>query len=318
VRRLFAVASALPADAPVILEARLHGGEGRVDLSVGVKTPAVAQALAPSFEPDVRGLLDRWTAGDDALAPVPCLWLELDLASEGEGWPRPMLCARLPHAVEVSWLLDALLPALHGRPLRPRQRQLALLVLTEIPASASPLYAFSLRARGGEAVRLEIFAPDAREFPDFLRRVAPELLPALETVLPHFDGVERLHLSLDLAETVLPRCGLEGSFLHSPQRERRWQVLFDRLVEADLCAPERRAAALGWPGHDTFWTAAERWPLREAGAGLVCVRGLSHVKVVCGPGQTPEAKVYLTLGSFDRAGAGGGASSRAWASTRST
>jgi hypothetical protein len=37
-------------------------------------------------------------------------------------------------------------------------------------------------------------------------------LPAVAEVLPLLSGVERLHLSLDVAEEIAPRIGVEGSY----------------------------------------------------------------------------------------------------------
>jgi len=113
----------------------------------------------------------------------------------------------------------------------------------------------------------------------------------------------RNHLSLDLAPGLQPRLGVELSFARRPAREPGWAELFDLLDAAGLLGDaagraERRGAVLGWPGWDSFWTAAESWP-SAAGAGY-CVRSLSHVKVVTGPGLRPEAKVYLLFGLWRR------------------
>ncbi len=312
------MARELPASAHLILESRLGGGSGRVDLSLAVKSPPAARDLAGRpFSAPARALLHRWAEGEPPLAPASALWLELDLLPEEAGLPDPVLCARLPAHCDSLWLAGDLLPALHGGPLTPRQRAQVLRLADAVRPPASLLYAFSLRARGSEAVRLEVFLPEMDLLARLLERVAPSLVPAARPLLAAFAGAERLHLSLDLAEEVLPRCGIEGSFPRSPRREPRWHTLFNRLVEAGLCAPERREAALEWPGVDSWWTAAERWPLREAGLGSVCIRGLSHLKGICGPGREPEAKVYLTLGAFDRTPSESD-SSRARLSDRST
>ena len=190
---------------------------------------------------------------------------------------------------------------MQGGPLTEAQRDLVRRCRAGLPPSASLLYAFSLLSREGEAVRMEIFHAAPEQIVETLRRVAPERVPDVEAALPLFAGVERLHLSFDIASEILPRIGIESSFARRPERERRWRELFDRLVKRGLCSPEKREAALGWPGHDSFWTAPKSWP-EEAGVRTVCVRTLSHVKVVCAPGRELEAKVYLTLGSLDRLG----------------
>ncbi len=134
----------------------------------------------------------------------------------------------------------------------------------------------------------------------YLGSMAPELIPAIEQVVHLFNGVERLHLSFDVIEEILPRVGLEGSFPCQPRREPRWASLFEGLVRRGLCSPAKRDALLAWTGYDTFWTAPDRWPVAALGPGGACLRLLSHVKVVCGPDRDPEAKAYLVFGPPDR------------------
>jgi hypothetical protein len=189
--------------------------------------------------------------------------------------------------------------------------------LEALPAPAFLLYVFSLRARGSDAVRLEIFGMETAEILPYLQGLVPETVPAVQEAVPLFDGVERIHLSFDVTETVQPRIGLEGSFPRQPPREPRWGALFDRLIQRGLCLPAKRDAVLAWPGYDTFWTAPERWPVAELRSRGVCVRTLSHVKAVCRPGREPEAKAYLVFGPLDGSSTGD-SSSAARASTVST
>ena len=136
--------------------------------------------------------------------------------------------------------------------------------------------------------------------------------------IPLFAGVERIHLSFDIGSEILPRTGLEGSFSRLPRREPRWKDLFDRLVDRGLCAPEKRDAALAWPGYDSFWTAPEGWPVSPRLAAGFFVRNLSHVKGRLPSRSEPEAKVYLMFGTLDHSGAAGAAISPARRSASST
>jgi hypothetical protein len=104
---------------------------------------------------------------------------------------------------------------------------------------------------------------------------------------------DRLHLSLDLGEDISPRVGIEVSFPRQPDRDPRWRRLLDRLVAARLCSPEARDAALAWPGQDSLWSAAARWPAGPGVAATRCVRCLSHVKLLCDHRQPVRAKAYL-------------------------
>jgi hypothetical protein len=315
VRRLRSVAGLLPGDCQATLEARLASGTAPVDLSLRLLDPGQAGRMAerfPSFP--LQSFLSRWPE------PVSALWLEFDLdraprkprtSQTSRTLPFPVVCAKLPRTVDADWLADGLLPALHGAPLLPEQRELVHRAVQEIPAPASLLYAFSLRSRGQGAVRLEIFGMEPAQILDYLGRVAPARVSDAAGIAPLFEGVERIHLSFDVASEVLPRIGIEGSFSRLPPREPRWPGLFDRLVERGLCSPEKRDAALAWSGYDSFWTAPAAWPLDKTGIGSTCVRTLSHVKAVCRPGREPEAKVYLTFGPLERSGAGAPASSPA-------
>ena len=148
----------------------------------------------------------------------------------------------------------------------------------------------------------------------YLRTVAPENVSVVEPAAQLFEGAERLHLSFDVTDEILPQIGIEGSFPRQPPRESRWNVLLERLVARNLCSPTKRDALLAWPGYDTFWTAAPRWPVAELGPRGACIRLLSHLKLVCAPDRDPEAKAYLVFGPPERSSDAAPAS----LSTRST
>jgi hypothetical protein len=296
VGRLRRLARTLPGECQGTLETRLAPGVAPVDLSLRLRTAQEVRGLAwlPS---SIQEFFLRWSGSGEELAPVRSVWLELDLdrARGGEA-PAPVVCAKLPKILDVGWLTGTLLPALQGRPLRNGQRDLILACLDALPSSAILLYVFNLQARGSDAIRLEIFGLEPAGILGYLRTLAPEVVPAVEPVVPLFGEVETLHLSFDVTDTILPRIGLEGSFPRQPRREPRWEEFLERLVRQGLCAPEKRDALLSWPGYDTFWTAPNRWPVAELGPRGVCIRLLSHCKVVCGPGLEPEAKGYLVFG----------------------
>lgn len=250
---------------------------------------------------------------------MSAVWLEFDLDREPCGVPAPVICAKLSRDVELEWLTGSLLPALHGEPLSPQQRELVHLAVQEIPSPARLLYVFSLQSRGNSrgnswgnnAVRLEIFGMEPAQILDYLGCMAPARVPDVAGIAPLFEGVERIHLSFDITSEILPRIGIEGSFSRLPPREPRWLDLFGGLVKQGLCSPDKRDAALAWSGYDSFWTAPAAWPREAAGIRCVCVRSLSHVKVVCRPDREPEAKVYLAFGPLERSEAGAAASSAA-------
>jgi hypothetical protein len=253
-----------------------------------------------SLPAHLRSFLQDWSDREGRFARIPCVWLEVDLGSAvpAAGFPTPAVCVRLPRHAELGWVLETLLPALHGERASPSQVESLRRCHGEIPPAGSLLYVFSLLSRPGRAMRMEFFGLDPDAATAYLRRVAPHAAPALAAIAPLFAGIDRPHLSFDLGESgeVLPRVGLEGSFAR--QRDPRWPELLARLVARGLCTPAERDAIAAWPGYDSFWTAAAEWPLEAAGPRGFCVRSLSHVKVAAQPGQEPEAKVYLLLSSL--------------------
>lgn len=293
--RLRGIARRLPGDGLAAIEIRLAAGSGPVDLSLKLSEPSHARGVADVLPSPHRQLLRRWQSGE--LPTVPAFWLEFDLDRSPEGLPAPVLCAEIASQTEPVWIVETLLPEMRGAPLDGPQRESALRVLAAVPPLARPFYAFDLSPRGVDAIRLEILGLAPEAAPDFLGQVAPDLAPAVASAAPLFSGAERPHLSLDItAEGIAPRVGLEASFVRGPHREPRWRNLFDRLVDQSLCDPEKRDAVLAWPGQESFWAAPGRWPAEAAGLDGICVRAVSHMKLVVHPGRTSEAKVYLLFG----------------------
>ncbi len=286
--RLREIAQQLPGDGLAALEIRLAPAVEAVDLSL--KVPLLHGLDESSFSPQTRQLLRRWSAGE--LPSIASVWLELDAERSTAGLPEPVLCAEVAHGADPAQTLDEIVQTLDET-----QRTRTLRCIAAIPPPARLLYVFDLSARGTQALRLEILGLPPQDAPAFLADLAPHLAPAVAKAAPLLTGVERPHLSLDIGpEGIGPRTGLEGSFVKWPHREPRWRELFDRLVDRGLCAPGKRDAVFEWPGQETFWSAPGRWPAETAGTRGVCVRALSHVKVVARPDRAPEAKAYLLFG----------------------
>jgi hypothetical protein len=278
-----------PEDATSALEVRLGAAATPVDLSLRLTRPEQARWMVDRGAfPHLQSFLSRAAKTLDGTSPVSSLWLEFDLARD---LSRPALCAGLQGRIDPGWIVQALLPDLQGQPLPERQRAQVETCCHAIPRDARLLYVFGLRPRGADEVRLEILGLDPAGILSYLERVAPEGMAQVAAVLPLFEGVERLHLSLDLNERISPRIGIEGSFARLPHREPGWSRLFDRIVARRLCSPAKRQAVFAWPGHEPHRTASGRW---------LCIRSLSHVKVVTHPHREPHAKVYLLVTPLQR------------------
>ncbi|HEV2845640.1 MAG TPA: hypothetical protein VG477_12390, partial [Thermoanaerobaculia bacterium] len=281
VERLHTLGRRLPGDCLAVFEARLGPGEGPVDLSIRLRDRSEAGRVEGlPLPPHLAAFLSAWAEPDGPFAPVRSVWLEFDLDRDPEGLPCPIPSAKLAGPVDPDWLTGTLLPALHGKPLSPEQREAVRFCLAALPAPGSLLYAFSLFPRNPGAVRLEAVGQSREEILETLRRVAPRTEQCASQAAPLFGKSGRFHLfAFDLTSEVLPRIGIEASFARQPAREPGWEILFQELVAAGLCTPGKRDAALAWSGYDTFRTAPEAWPLEAAGHRGFFVRSLSHVKV---------------------------------------
>jgi hypothetical protein len=292
------LARGLPGDLLTVLELRLGDSGGPIDLAFRLTGSEEALRIADVLPPSqARHFLSQWAGPDAALSSIHSAWVEFDLDHElHHQVPSPVVCAKLTPDAPLPWLIETLFPAMHGKPLTPSQERLIRLCHESLPPPAYVLYAFSLLSRGADTLRLEIFGLTPSSMLSYLDRVAPTAVSWMKGPAALFQGVERVHLSLDVGEEILPRMGIEGSFSRLPNWEPGWRKFFDRLVSQGLCRPEERDAALAWRGSDTFWTAPAAWPVEAIGPVGFCFRKLSHVKVVCRPDRGLEAKLYLMLG----------------------
>src|ERR1700687_180565 len=172
--RLRETSRPLPGGSVAAIEVRL-GAAGPVDLSVRVAQPAQARHLASRVgPPHLRALLLEWARSAELRQAVPALWLEFDLDGRLAAAPLvPSICAQLAPDCSRRWLLDWLLPALHGRPLAAAERRTLRRCCDAIPAGVRLLYAFSLLSRQPGGGRLELMAAGSRPLLEYLSRLAP-------------------------------------------------------------------------------------------------------------------------------------------------
>lgn len=284
-------------DPLVAIEVRLGEGARRVDSALRIASPGDARRVAPEGLPrHQRRFLARWgrDAGLGYPEPVSAVWLEFDLDGEPGSHRSPLVCARLEGPTRADWLVDVLFPALCGSSLGSRQTGAIRRALAALPRGAHLLYAFSLHPRQERTVRIEAFG---RELTNLLSCLGTGASPAVAALVaplaPLLEGADRYHLSLDIAEEVLPRVGIECGWRRLPHREPGWRRTLDRLVAAGLATADKRDALLAWPGYDTLWSVPSLWPAAALAGGGYLVRSLSHLKLVSTPGREPEAKAYL-------------------------
>ncbi|HEX6508456.1 MAG TPA: hypothetical protein VF221_12560, partial [Chloroflexota bacterium] len=142
--------------------------------------------------------------------------------------------------------------------------------------------------RSIDAVRVCLRIRTAADVMPLLDRLAwqgnsDEVLLALGLLAPH---AQRICLDLDvLGSGIAPRVGIEAYIARrQPPHEPAWHAVFQGFVDAGLCAPRKRDAALAFPGYTIDRIFYER----------VYVRGLEHLKLVAGAGSV-EAKLYFGI-----------------------
>jgi hypothetical protein len=286
-----------PGDALVAIETRLGEGARQVDSSLRLASPDQARAVTGRVLLEDHGsFFGRW-GRDSQLGypePVSAVWLEFDLDGESGISKSPLLCARLERQTSPDWLVGVLFPALLGRPLRFPQAEIVRRAVSALPSRAEVLYAFGLQPRLDSAVRIELYGLEPADMVRYLEDLAsPGLAAQVARLSPLVQDADRYHLSLDLADDILPRIGVECGWRRLPHRDPRWRRFLDRLVAAGLVTFEKRDAVLAWPGYDTLWSAPSSWPRAVLGRGGYLVRSLSHFKLVSLPEGEPEAKAYL-------------------------
>lgn len=323
-RCALAAARGFPGSCLSILESRLGPGRDRLpDVSVRLTEAGEARTvLDRNLLPDPSPFLTDWASSPAVARHLRALWLEMDLSrstAPGAAPPEPVLAVRVAGEVSRSRSTPAerarhlleIPPRLLGAsspPLPAAQSRRLRLCLEALPPSAYVLYFFNLRARGSRAIRVELFGPAEADVLPYLRSVGEERAAgAVAEALALTAGADRLHLSFEIGTEgeLLPRLGLEYALARLPGREAsgalRWRDLLERLLERELATREQAEACLAWTGWETASTAPERWPLKEPGTPVAgaCARALSHLKLVCRPGEEGEgeleAKVYRAV-----------------------
>ena len=301
--RLRSLCRHLPGCILCAIEIRLGGDPAGADLSLQFDSPYQAEQV-PGWltPPHVRAFLERWSTPDSDLAHLRAVWLEFDLELPFAEIPLPGLWANLAAATSCDGLLAAVVPGLYARPPSPALLASVDRCCRELPAGARLLYVARMLSRPSEALRMEFVDLDFDQILAYLERVAAPGTGerVARQVGPFVAGAGRFHLSFDVEAEVLPRIGVEFAFPHQPAADQRWGETLAQMVAAGLCRREKVADLLAWPGYDHPVSAGGRWPVQEEPVAGLCVRCLSHLKLVSLPDREPEAKAYLLFGPYAR------------------
>lgn len=304
-------------------ECRLDRDDQRVDFAVTVDPAPVQRAalhdaclhapsgatVKPAAAPadqwrGVRAFARRWSDRASAIGRgVSLAFLEFD--SPFHDGAAPAVFARLnPSAASASadpwsrWgpLVREVVETVTGAPLAAEvERRLSHAVL-RLPPGALVADCATFTSRADGAVRLFLLMPTAG-VASYLAAIGWRGSAAhVEALIArHCAGWSRVPLHVDLADSILPRIGIElgpddphalrpsSSRITNPAAG--WQRTLDRLVTAGCCDREKRGAALRWPGRTSI-RCGGRWP-------AALHRRISHVKLVIDSEAHVRAKVYL-------------------------
>lgn len=316
--RALAAATRLPAAlvAGAYLECRLAPGDDAVDLVLRVEARgrgvlagldpfarlAPEQASHPVWS-RIAALARCWADPGDPLSwLVGHLWLEFDLGAAGESpLPAPSLfIAPVPEATAEfgagAWgaLYRRAAGLVMESPLDATTDAALQRVLAARPLGTTVPYLGFMTARPGGAIRVYVREPRPADACAFLRRAgwAGPQADATEALVP---GIPRTlwpaigMMHVDVADgALLPRCGVEMTFARRPQLRGRIdeEAFVAALVDAGLCAPDKAAAMLAWPGAEQHVLPHELWR-------SWLVRRVNCVKLVHRAGAAPQAKAYL-------------------------
>ena len=191
-------------------------------------------------------------------------------------------------------ILTAALAAATAQPECDDQRRAVETLVDALPAGVRISYAGAFPGRGSRAIRLLITGVKAADLPGMIKRINwPGSADAVSAAVSGFcDLTPYVTASLDVGPGgVSPRLGLE--MFQIPNLIQRldsnpevWHRFIDRLVERDLCLPEK---AVG------LRDAANIEIVSDPASGLRTWKGINNFKIVL-HGDHVEAKAYIFNG----------------------
>lgn len=270
----------------------------------------------------IAAFSEAWAEKDSLMKKqVKCFWLEFDMPESTSEVSIPSVffgpekiqsdSSQSPK-IQFSWLVNEALPLLRGRPLPLVVKQQILRCIEKMPKGASLFQVGTMLSRSTNDVRLYINKVRPQNILSYLNALGWSDVD--DTFLYLIKDLEkkadRFVLSFDVTpEGIEPRIGLECSFEENRfHEEKRWEELFEYLVQKGLCLPQKRDALLRYPGveHPDDFSGGVMRPfvsvsqhLDEIFSGSL-VRYISHVKVVYVPGRLLEAKAYPAVRLFEQ------------------
>ena len=322
---ILAIVRRLPAIDFGGLECRLAAGDLPVDCQQGIlgtgneprllKTHinASGHCSSPPWH-RIGKFCTQWeTPGDPFHRHVIGVWLEFDHRDHRSALPEPSVFlsfrqkqpAGSPEQ-EILPVIEKAVALLSGRPVPGGMRENLHRCIRRRPAGTVVGDTGIMLSRNTDSVRLNVTPVSPSAVGPYLDRIGWDgRRENAERAMAILSGMtDRMTLCLDVGHRIEPNVGLEGFLSGQPPAEPRWAALLDRLVARGLCAPEKRKALLGWCGRTNPSNTPDPWPVHWIARSLLApsdrfttvARWLSHVKIVCRPDNTTEAKAYIAFG----------------------
>jgi hypothetical protein len=301
-------------------ECRLGQYNARTDFALGIfpfdaARDILAGSAATNHMPDVLFGHDSWCRLRDFFLHwrdptsllhrgIEIVWLEFDVDGPPPDTPIPNLMFRFnSQSRQKHKIIETSLKFLLREPMTPSLQHTLFTCINALPVESKVTLGVML-PRQVDVMRLSIEGIPTGQIPDYLARVGwPGPMDELEAVITMASRfVDTLVLDLDVGSNVFPKIGLECCLMErNPEKEPRWKLLLDQLVQSGLCLPNKRDPLLAWYGSSSQTANGQAWPdnLRQLSSLLgpkvqsVVSRELSHIKLVYVPGSPLDAKAYL-------------------------
>jgi hypothetical protein len=259
----------------------------------------------------------KWTDKSSILYDkILGLWLEFDTSNVTREIPVPGLFFQIKPIrkdksktqEDYSWITDILIPASTGKEMNYKNKQKMLQSIENLPEGSLLLHVAAMISRDSSIIRTTIKMKPEQIIP-YLTSLGwndeNDGLSKLVNSIQEYTTRIILHISID--DEINPKIGLECSF--SPDlyhQEKRWEKLFDYLIQQGACLPQKKDLVLSANGIsqeepcEDFQLFTPVVQLDSTISPKALVRYLSHIKIQYTPNEPFIAKAYPGVRLFGK------------------
>lgn len=278
-------------------ECRL-GVQGPVDLGIAV-LPGLEDGILKRAEAQggvwrgITQLHHQWLTPHSKLARwVPFLFLEYDANAAMDLFPIPSVFVAVDSPIDrgrTSPQLAAVrttLETLRGQPLGSVMASRLVQCFCALPSTGFILHVGTMLGRPGDLLRVSVLVR-REDAPAYLRKLdgnqAAEVATGALQVMT--DRLTHVQMDLDLSPEVSTRIGFGCRPNPASGGSICWLPLLGELMQLGCCTEEAARAVVRWPGILLLES--------ETSPPFAVQREISHLKLVCEPGDAYTAKCYL-------------------------